>query len=281
MTRSRLRVMADKSATYALIAARGHPIPDHCVFTLGDLSGAYALLARVPSGIVVKPARGTGGGNGVTVGIKTRKELHSAARHAASFNAKLLAEPVLEGSNFRLLYLNGEFLDAVWRSPPTVIGDGTSSLRRLIRVETRNRLKHEPIVALSPLNLDIDCRNHLLMQSLTLKSRPEKGHRIEVKRVVNENAARDNRSVRTQVHPEIVQAGARLVRDLNVKLAGLDVIAEDLAAPLSEGGVTFHEVNIGPGLHHHYLIANPDEGAPVASQILDRMFSQQIGVMTA
>lgn len=273
------RVMADKTMTYGLIAKLGHPVPDHCVFSLGEMEKARSFLARHAGGIVVKPARGTGGGNGVSVGIRSNEMLNQAARHASSFNSKLLAEPILEGASLRLLYLDGVFLDAVLRDRPTVIGDGSSTLRQLIKGETRNRLTRKPIVALNPLNMDVDCRSFLQRQKLDLGGRPGAGQRIAVKNVVNENAARDNRSVRDAVNPEIIEAGGQLVRNLNVSLAGLDVIVRDHTAPMQENGAYFHEVNIGPGLHHHYLIANRDEGVPVASRILDTMFRRKIGVI--
>ena len=273
------QVMADKATTYSLISGLGHPIPDHCIFSLSEIGKAHAFLARFPNGIVVKPARGSGGGNGVTVGIQSRQILNLAARHAASFNPKLLAEPVLKGSSLRLLYLDGVYLDAVLRDRPTVTGDGSSTLRQLISRETQKRLQQKPIVALSPLTVDIDCHNYLLRQNLSPRCRPEKGQLITVKSVVNQNSSRENRSVRNEVHSEIVEAGAQLVKDLNVRLAGLDVLVHDHTAPMHKGGVYFHEVNIGPGLHHHYLVANPGETVPVASQILETMFSRKIGVM--
>lgn len=273
------RVMADKAVTYGLLSKLGHPVPDHCVFSIDDLAKARSFLARHPGGIVVKPARGTGGGNGVSVGIRSNEMLSQAARHAASFNVKLLAEPILEGSSLRLLYLDGVYLDAVLRDRPTVIGDGRATLRQLIRNETRNRLIRKPIVALNPLNIDVDCRSFLTRQKLALSSRPSAGQRIAVKNVVNENAARDNRSVRDAVNSEIIEAGGQLVANLNVRLAGLDVIVRDHTAPMQESGAYFHEVNVGPGLHHHYLIANRDEGVPVASRILEIMFSQKKGVI--
>ncbi len=273
------RVMADKAITYDLMAARGIPVPDHCVFSLRRMHDAHALLARTPGGIAVKPARGSGGGRGVTTGVKTTGDLTRAARHAARFNGTLLAEPMLTGHCYRLLYLDGILLDAVRRDPPTVLGKGDATIRALIAAENTRRLTRRPIVALSPLIVDQDCRIHLAAQGLHPGSRPESGRQITVKQAINENAAHDNHSVKAQVHPDIIAAGGRLVRDLNVRFAGLDVIARDISAPPEIGGTRFHEINISPGIHHHYLISDPDNGVDVARLILAHMFDTRSGVM--
>ena len=273
------RVMAHKAVTYRLLSEKGFAVPDHCVFSLDQLGRARAFLARTPGPIVVKPATGTGGGHGVTTGIRTEGELLRAALHAASFNPELLAEPMLLGSCYRLLYLDGQLLDAVRRDPPTVCCDGTSSISALVAAENEKRLSQRPITALSPLMIDQDALRHLGTQGLKPNSTVPAGERIVVKRAVNENADRENHMVTPEVHPEIVAAGATLVTDLGVRFAGLDLIADDISAPLSESGAQFHEVNVGPGIHHHYLVADRAGGTPVATRILQYLFENRQGVM--
>ena len=273
------RVMAHKAVTYRLLSEKGVAVPDHCVFSLDQLGRARAFLARTPGPIVVKPATGTGGGHGVTTGIRTEGELLRAALHAASFNPELLAEPMLSGSCYRLLYLDGQLLDAVRRDPPAVCGDGTSSISALVAAENEKRLSQRPISALSPLMIDQDALRHLGAKGLKPSSVVPAGERIVVKRAVNENADRENHMVTPEVHPEIVAAGAALVTDLGVRFAGLDLIADDIAAPLSESGAQFHEVNVGPGIHHHYLVADRAGGTPVATRILQYLFENRQGVM--
>lgn len=273
------RVMAHKAVTYQLLSEKGFSVPEHCVFSLDQLGRARAFLARTPGAIVVKPATGTGGGHGVTTGIQSERELLRAALHAASFNAELLAEPMLSGSCYRLLYLDGRFLDAVRRDPPSVRGDGRSSIRALVASENRKRLSERPITALSPLVIDQDALHYLAAQGLEPGATVLAGDRIVVKRAINENADRENHPVAAQLHPEIVSAGARLVSDLGVRFAGLDIIADDISAPLRDSGVQFHEVNVGPGIHHHYLLADRSRGTPVAARILQYLFENRQGVM--
>jgi glutathione synthase/RimK-type ligase-like ATP-grasp enzyme len=273
------QIMAHKGVTYQLLSEMGFAVPEYCIFTLDSLPRAQEFLARMGGEIVVKPATGTGGGNGVTTGISTSDDLVKAARHAASFNPELLAEPFLTGHCYRLLYLDGEILDVVRRDPPTLCGDGHSTIRAIVATENKCRLSTRPLSALSPLMIDRDALNHLAAQGLSPTTRLKLDQRITLKRAINENASSENHSVLSTVHPEIIAVGAELVSNLGVRFAGLDVIADDIAAPLKASGAQFHEVNVGPGIHHHYLIADRSTGVPVATSVLKYLFENRQGVV--
>ncbi|RVT86906.1 cyanophycin synthetase [Rhodobacteraceae bacterium CCMM004] len=273
------RLLADKALSYALFSEIGVPVPDHAAFDLSDLSPAEALLRRAPGGIVVKPAAGTGAGHGVTTGIADRAALRRAARHAAAFNPRLLAEPVLEGASWRLLYLDGTLIDTVRRDPPAVTGDGRRSVAQLITEESRRRRAANPVTALNPLTLDADARLHLSARGLGPGHVPTAGQTVVVKRVVNQNAAAQNHTHGTAVHPEIATAGSDLVRRIGVRLAGVDLMAPTLDVPLARSGGVFGEINVAPGLHHHVLVSDPAARVPVAERILDHIFDSGEGAL--
>jgi D-alanine-D-alanine ligase-like ATP-grasp enzyme len=271
-------IFADKAMTYRLMAGKGLDVPGHRVFSLSTMADAEAFLEAAEGPVVVKPASGTGGGRGVTTGIATREALRQAARHAAGFDPTLLVEETLAGASYRLLYLDGELIDAVRRDPPVVVGDGERTVRELVAEENERRMTERPLTALSPLVLDHDAANHLAGAGHAPDSRPAAGDVVEVKGAINENAAAQNHSVRTSIHPEVVRAGGRLVSDLGVRFAGLDMMAVDETAP-PDGGCRFTEINVQPGIHHHYLIARRQDGVRVAERVLEHIFTHRTGVM--
>jgi cyanophycin synthetase len=276
-----LQVMGNKALTSALIAEKGFSTPDYEVFTMRSLRVAEALLERREGReVVVKPVSGTGGGRGVTTGITSRRALFNAARMAAQFDSNLMVEEQVEGDSFRLLYLDGKFIDAVRRDPPVITGDGKHSIRQLVAMENQRRLKERPFAALSPLKVDRDCRNWLERQDMTPRSVLRDGQSIQVKRAVNENRAEQNHNVTDQVHPETVEIGRRLMSDLGVEFAGLDVLCKDISAPLTKANGWMNEINTTPGIHHHYLIANRQAGVPVAETVLEYIFKTGRGAMT-
>jgi len=104
---------------------------------------------------------------------------------------------------------------------------------------------------------------------------------VQVKRAVNQNAAAENHVVRDRVHARTIVACERLVRHLGVRLAGVDVFAQDIAAPLDGGNGLIGEINTTPGLHHHDLVAEAGEAAGVGAIVLEHMFETGTGIIGA
>lgn len=265
-------VSLNKTLVYRLLAAEGLPIPRHQAFTLRTLPAAAEFLDRTPGGCVVKPASGTGGGHAVTTGIGTRRQLAWAATAAAQASSELLIEQQIAGANYRLLYLDGVLLDAIERRPPSVTGDGHSTLARLVADTNRDRLRRGAAITQVLLTVDLDMRHTLARQGLTLESVPPAGTVIPVKTVINQNFAADNVTVTDRLCTSIVADGARAARCTGVRLAGVDVIATDPTRPLATTGGVVLEVNTTPGYHFHYH--KNDGSYPVAVRVLEQLLAE-------
>lgn len=275
----RVRLARNKAATARLLAPYGFAAPASVEFDLDSLDKGYAFLAAARGPIVLKPdgiprgrfvsSDGPGAGRGITCGVRTRAELARAARWAALFGARILAEEEMPGASYRLLYLDGRLIDAVRRDAPRVFGDGASTLAELIRAENAERRRAHPPLAFSPLTPDLDCRLTLERQGLTLASRPAALQAVQVKTVCNQNAAYDNHVVLESIHPRLASLGAELAWRLGLRLAGVDVMCVDPSAPPAPGAFAVNEVNANPGLHHHWLVAEPQRRAPVGELVLD------------
>ena len=62
---------------------------------------------------------------------------------------------------------------------------------------------------------------------------------------------------------------ARTAADaVGLRLAGIDLITPDLGASLTDSGGSVIEVNSGPGLHHHYHVADAGRATRVAVPVL-------------
>ncbi|MFC1660538.1 cyanophycin synthetase [Gemmatimonadota bacterium] len=272
-----LRIAGDKPLTHRLLAEGGYPVPRHAEFTLSSLPVAERFLADLHGHAVVKPASGTGGGNGVTTGVGSSRSLRRAALRAAAWDRRMLIEPEIEGGSYRLLYLDGRFVDAVRRDPPSLLGDGRGTVRSLMRAETERRMTADPLVALHPLTVDLTARSTLRRQGLSLSSVPESGRHVVAKSVVNQNAARDNHCVRHEIHPSVVDTGRRIVELFGIVLGGIDILTPDIAVPLAEADGVVNEVNTTPGLHHHALVADDSSPVPVGEMVLEHLFARGQG----
>ena len=268
-----LDLMGNKAMTYRLMTELGYAVPRHLRFRVGGLAAAEAFLRDLHRPLVVKPVAGTGGGRGVTTGITDAGTLARAAWSASRFDPDLLAEEQLDGHSYRLLFLDGRLVDAIRRDPPRVTGDGHHNIAKLVADENRKRLSALPFSALSPLAIDRDSRLYLAAQHLTPRSVPAMGETIIVKRAVNQNNAAENVVVRDSVHPSTIASGARLCAALGVRFAGIDILARDIALPLTRDNGLIGEVNTTPGLHHHHLVANAEPGLSVAGQVAEHLLS--------
>ena len=247
-----LRIALDKPLVHTILRAQGLPTPDHAEFSLSTLDKAYQFLAQHRL-CVVKPSEGTAGGDGVTTGIETRFQAFQAAIRAAGFSQRLLIEEQIKGDTIRLLYLNGQLLDAVRRDPPTVLGDGKSTISQLVQSANQRRLAAGYELAQVTLKRDFDMKRTLARQGFSGRSVPADGQRVVLKGVVNDNMAEENVSVVNQVSGCMVAAGCRAAALIGARLAGIDIITPDIHQSLEEAGGKILEVNATPGFHYHYF----------------------------
>lgn len=274
-----LRLAGNKPLIYQLLSDLGVDVPDHLVGDGSDLDPALKLMMRVP--LVVKPASDTGAGAGVTTNITDERTLRRAVQYALHYGRKVLIEPFVPGRSYRLLYLDGELIDAIWRKSPGVVGDGVATLRELIQAENERRMGAAPPEALSLLRVDDEMHQTLARSDLTLSTVPAAGESVILKSVVNQNNRFENERVLGRVHPSIAQRCRDLCTSLRIELAGVDLILSDIETDWSSQDVVVNEINTTPGLHHHVLVSDGPTwtfaGQPILEHLLTRTQSNASG----
>ncbi|HWG44002.1 MAG TPA: hypothetical protein VN688_14585 [Gemmataceae bacterium] len=266
-------IVRTKPVMYRLLAKHGLPVPDHIEFTIKEMQPAAAFLERAPRECVIKPACGTGGGLAVTTGVRTRWQLARAAWTASVHGDYPIIEEQVEGRNYRLLFLDGELIDAVKREPPTVIADGKSTVQQLVERLNQERLDHEGTLSHSLLTIDFDLQSTLRRQGLSFRSVPAEGKLVQLKTVINENSALDNVTAMNELCPALIEEAKQAVRISGLRLAGVDVITTNPGVSLHESGGVFLEVNSPPGYFWHYH--KRDGAFPVAVHVLEAIFNRQ------
>lgn len=267
-------VVRTKPVVYGLLARRGLPVPRHLTFNLHEIDRAAQFLTQAGRPCVVKPASDTGGGQGVTTGIRDRRQLARAAWAAARGGRSVLIEEQIAGDNIRLLFLDGRLLDAVKREPPMQVADGHSTVGAMIKAANAKRSRDGEHVSHACISFNMDLDQTLAGQGLTLRSVPPRGTRIRLKTVINENAGEENRSVTDEIGTELIEEAAEAVRATGVRLAGVDVITTDMGSSLRRSGGVILEVNSPPGYFWHYRKA--DGAFPVAVHALRALLEPTI-----
>ena len=264
----------NKSVIHHLLAERNLPVPVWATST--GLTIPQRAMESLKDGktLVCKPAYGSTGGFGVITGIRSSKQLHRALKRTLTICDTALIEEFVTGNSYRLLLLDGVLLDAVHRKPPIVIGDGAKSIRELISAENEWRLRADPCVALSILTHDKEMQSTLHAANRTLASVPSRGEIVQVKFVVNQNSAERNIRVLEDVHASILDICRKAISSLEIRLAGVDLIAEDISRSVKEQILVINEVNCLPGLHHHYLVSNQSPDFCVATKIIQTILAE-------
>ena len=260
---------ADKPLVYRLLGERGIPVPRHAACAANDLRRASDFARSLGRPCVVKPARGASGAIGITTAVASKADLALALAYAGAFDRDVLIEELVGGGVYRLLYFDGELLDAVRRDPPTVSGDGRSTVEELIAAENRGRFEGGIESCQSLIKIDGELRHTLRRSGRGLRTVPATGEKVLLKNIVNDNRRDDNVSAAADLCPELVATGAEAAAAVGARLAGVDVITPDPSAPLGPTGGVVIEVNAAPGHYYHYY--KRDGRVPVATLILERL----------
>lgn len=160
------RIVFDKMLTKTLLQEAGVPTPQGRLVT----SAQEALQFRkdVDGPIVLKPRFGMKG-RGVTVNLRGPKEITAAFKRAAQFGEVLAEKHVPLAIDYRCFATDKECVSIVRRLLPWVVGDGKSTIAKLIEAKNANRQLY-PCTVGTDIPVDLRTRRHLKRSDLTLES---------------------------------------------------------------------------------------------------------------
>ncbi len=272
-----LMLALNKALVHRLLIEAGVTVPEYTLFSPSDPAAALRFVEESDRPCVMKPASGTSGGSGVTCAIDSAGDVRRSIAHAARFGDRLIIERSVPGREYRLLFLDGELIDVIGRRAPHVVGDGRSSVAELMSQANRQRAAAAPRSGIAFLDTDLDCVLTLDLAGLNLRSVPAAGVPVKLKSAANRNGPEDNETVdRGELADELVAEARRAVAATNLRFAGVDLITPDLSRPLAQAGGAVIEVNGTPGLHYHYLVADPDRATPVAVPVLRTLLHEAV-----
>jgi cyanophycin synthetase len=257
-----LDMAGDKLLTYRLLAEAGVTIPKHAGITLQSLAQMRAFLDDVPGPYVVKPARNTSSGLGITTHLRTLRDCLDAAALAFTYSDEILIEEHVAGESYRLLFLGNEMISAVRRRGVRVEGDGKKTVAELL-AEAHLTVRHDADVVLTlthqGLSRELVPRSGQIL--LARSTGPQTDGRREVRTVYNED-------VTDKLCAGLIEEGGKASLALGSEFCGVDVITVDPSVPLQSSKGRITEINTTPGLHHHYDLGPPGRTEPLARAVL-------------
>jgi cyanophycin synthetase len=262
-------IAQDKDLTKSLLSAIGVPVPEGQVCTTAEQAWEAALAIGLP--VAIKPRKGNQG-KGVSTALDSREAVVTAHEIAVAYDGETIVERHLHGSDHRLLVIGDRLVAAARREPPSVTGDGESTINELVAQENENPLRGDDhSTSLSKLRLDEIGLEHLADLGLTADSVPERGQRISLRRNANLSTGGSATDVTDTVHPEVAARAVEAARMVGLDVAGIDIVATRIDQPLEVTRGAVVEVNAAPGLRMH-LEPSAGQGRAVGEAIIESMF---------
>jgi cyanophycin synthetase len=262
-------IAQDKELTRSLVRLVGVPVPDGR--PVESAQEAWEVARELGLPVVVKPRYGSQG-RGVATNLSTRQQVIAAYEVARREGSAIVVERFIPGADFRLLVVNGHLVAAARREPASVVGDGVSSVWQLVEAanaDPRRAAGHG--AALTRLVLDAAALAIVAEQGFSPDGVPPHGMRVLIRRNGNLSTGGTATDVTDEVHPQVAARAVDAARMVGLDVAGIDILAHDIARPLEEQAGAVVEVNAGPGLRMH---VEPSNGRPrpVGEAIVDLMF---------
>lgn len=279
-----LHLAGDKKYCYDIFKKKSIPVPRHRTLRSGDVKGVLDFKKSVGQPVVIKPAKDTGDASGVFINLTSFWSIVKAANYVRIFGPKMIVEEFIQGRNYRLLFCCGKFISACVRLPSSVKGDGILSVAQLIQRENLTRLSLGDIRVFTPesrpilfkIEITSELKDTLKKQNMTLSSIPAKDLEVNLQPICHWLYGGKYIDVTETIHPGYIEVAKRAVNAVGIKLAGIDLIAEDIST-YNEQGFAINEVNTTPGLLVHYEVQNQSERQDVCRSVIKQYFNQERG----
>ncbi len=236
---------------------------------------ALAIYRSLSAPVILKPHSGSGSRHTI-LHITHESELVRAFAVAKQVSPQVVIEEELKGPVYRATVVDGTFVAALRRDPPSVVGDGVHTIDELVEEENKKPARSGPYFS----NIRLyESRSNDVMNSAAAKELawqgyapsdvPPLGTRVHFHQKVNWSLGGTTADVTGKVHPDNIELFERAARELRAPVAGIDFIIADISKSWKEQdrcGIL--ECNSMPFFDNHHL---PFEGEPhnVAAKIWD------------
>ncbi|NTU67097.1 MAG: ATP-grasp domain-containing protein [Candidatus Moranbacteria bacterium] len=253
ITRSSLvgkELTAFKDLTYFILEKEGIPTPKTVCFYKKTFkkNPADEKLSQLSYPIVIKDSDGSNS-RGVFVNIPDISEAKRILTEKINIFPRLIAQEMVFGKEFRVLMLRNKAIGVLEMIPPSILGDGKSTVDELIARKQKD-ICNETV-------RDNVLDSILSKQGSSLGSTPEKGTRIFIKNNSCLAEGGETRDVTDIINDNIASLCAKAGKLTENYLVGIDLMCDDITKRPEGQHFSIIEINGKPDLYIHY---NPTYG---------------------
>lgn len=188
-------------------------------------------------------------GTGVEMGITSLQQVHDYWDRCHHLEKAFLLEEQVEGMDLRFQVIDRRIAASCIRVPAHVIGDGRHTLMELVE------LRREVMRQQNPSNrLELDRASLVLLeeQRLSLDSIPEKGYRVQLKKVSNMGQGGHAIDVTDEIHPLYHEWVQRIVEFCDASFFALDLLCQDHTKNPETNAVALEINALAEWVHHTF-----------------------------
>ncbi|MBV8063029.1 MAG: hypothetical protein JOY51_05500, partial [Nevskia sp.] len=204
--------------------------------------------------------------------VQTAEEVETAYKIARHYGRHILVEEQVQGKDYRVLVVGDRVVAVAHRMPAHVVGDGKLSIEQLIKEansDPRRGTGH--LKPMTKLKIDKNAEEVLRKQGLTPQSVPAEAQIVYLRENSNLSTGGSAVDVTDMIHPDNTQIALRAARKIGLDVAGIDIVAHDIAVPLPDQKGAIIEVNAAPGIRMHQHPAH-GEAHDAGMAIVDNLF---------
>ncbi|HEY3423341.1 MAG TPA: cyanophycin synthetase [Negativicutes bacterium] len=261
---------SDKYLTKKILEDSGIPVPYGRV--VNSAAAADKAFAAMGGMVVIKPLTGNQG-KGVAT-IASAVEVEQAFQVASQYDSNVLIEEFIPGRQYRLCVIDGKMVAAAERIPAYVVGDGRHTVTELVEAVNSHPERgdgHEK--PLTKMQIDDLTISVLAKQNLSPQIVPVAKQVVYIRDNANLSTGGTAVDMTDIVHADHIHLAERSACLIGLDVAGIDLVAVDITAPVTQGNGVVIEVNAAPGIRMHHF---PSAGKPrnVAGHIIDYLFPE-------
>lgn len=262
----------NKDLTKRVLEEIGVRTPRGIVAASIDDAIKFVKKHQMPFPLILKPTHGSRA-LGVTWNIRSEKDLREAFSNFETIKREhslkkdtVLVEEMFIGHEFRVLVLNGRIISCVQKIPASIVGDGASSIKKLIDAFNKTRLRGFKI------RLDDIAENTIAENGLTLDSVLPKGKVLRLRNNLNMSDGGRSIDVTSSMHQSFKDLCVKATQIIGLSFAGVDVIAKDLSKPARRDNYVILELNPNPYYNMNEKPLVEGKGIDVSFLLLKQLF---------
>jgi cyanophycin synthetase len=260
-----IKIAKDKYKTKLILRQLSLPYPlSYIIQTKSDL---IKKVREIGYPCIIKPVS-LSEGKGITPNIRNIKTLLESFDYAQTFEKSVLIEKYLPSDYYRITYIKNNGYAAVLNKPAQVLGDGISSVEKLIKAENLRREKEiRKNVKKIPVNEKV--KRIMKGEGYGLNSIPPKNLVVPLSFSGYDGGEYIN--VTEKVNKKTLRMIEEVSNFLQLPIIGIDIVAKDISQSLAKSNGAIIEINAtDPDLDFH-LFPTQGESIDLAKNIIDLM----------